>query len=372
MTNADTKQLIINAKSICVIPSQANEPESLAAALALFYTLKDLQRNVNLIIKDFPEKLSFLVPSLEYLSSPKNFVISIPRSVADVSQIYYEKNEESIKIHLAIDSGNIQKENIAFYYSQAKPDLVITLGIKNFQKELASNLDSFGFLLGSPILNIDTQPTQDATAQDLPEQAGNIKFGQINIIENQSLSESTLNVVKILTEDLFKKNVADCILTGLVISYDNFKNAQTTPQVLRIAAQLMERGADHKQILDHLYKTTPAQMDFLTDIFKNLKNENGVYVAMLDSNNFFNFGQQEAESAMEKISSLGLENNVLTLWNSHSSVPTVKGFFYSKNKHFLNRVAENQQQQSRGNWVFVSMLEPNLIAAKEKIMKLLI
>src|SRR3989344_1749129 len=95
----EIKNLISQAKSICIIPSQ-HEPESLTAALALFYTLRELNKNVNLIIEEVPEKLQFLIPSLDFISSPKNFVISIPRSLADVSQIYYEKNEEHVKIHV--------------------------------------------------------------------------------------------------------------------------------------------------------------------------------------------------------------------------------------------------------------------------------
>ena len=359
------RKLILDAKNICVIPSKTSEPESLTAALALFYTLKDLQKNVNLIIEELPEKLNFLVPSLEYLSSPKNFVISIPKSVANVSQIYYEKGEENVKIHLQIENGNIQKENISFYYQQAKPDVVITLGISNFQKELAGKLDSFGFLLGAPIINIDTLTPLNAGTQE------NTRFGQINLVEDRSLSEITLDVITLLGQDSVKKNVAHCILAGLVAYYENFKNVKTTPQVLKTAAQLMEKGADHKQILDNLYKTTQVQMDFLTDIFRNLKNENGVYVATLDSEAFSNFGHVEAESAMEKINSLGLDNNVLTLWNGHSSTPSAKGFFYSKNQHLLNKVAESQQQYIKNNWVFLSIPDTDLLTAKEKIVKLL-
>ena len=93
----EAKKCIAEANNICIIPSQTNEPESLTSALALFYTLKELHKNVNPIMEDLPEKLSFLTPSLDFISSPKNFVISIPRAQADVSQIYYEKNEDKQK-----------------------------------------------------------------------------------------------------------------------------------------------------------------------------------------------------------------------------------------------------------------------------------
>src|SRR3989344_3940682 len=179
----EIKQLIIDAKNICVIPSQTNEPESLSAALALFYTLKEIGKNVNLIIQELPENLGFLTPSLDYISQPKNFVISIPKSAAQISQVYYEKSDENLKIHLTIDSGTIKKDNISLYFSDAKPDLIITLGIHDFQKELEGKLDSFGFLLESPILNIDNSLEPFGSAQ-----GENKKFGKINIIESKSLS----------------------------------------------------------------------------------------------------------------------------------------------------------------------------------------
>ena len=184
----EIKQLLTDAKNICVIPSQTNEPESLSAALALFYTLREMKKNVNLIIQELPENLGFLTPSIEYISQPKNFVISIPKSAAEVSQVYYEKNDESLKIHLTIDKGTIKKDNISFYFSDAKPDLIITLGIQNFQQELEGKLDSFGFLLDTPIVNIDNN-------------SENLKFGKINAIEQKSLTEMVLEITKVTSAD---------------------------------------------------------------------------------------------------------------------------------------------------------------------------
>src|SRR3989338_6090928 len=203
-TSNGVKQLIGEAKNICVIPSQTNEPESLTAALALFYILKELHKNVNLIIQDFPEKLNFLVPSLDFITSPKNFVISIPKSVAEVSQIYYEKNEENLKIHLTVDKGRIKKEDVLFYFSSAKPDLVITLGIKDLESQLKDQLDSFGFILDTPILNIDTKTENDTDNQESLGEANNEnkKFGRVDLVEKKSISEIIFTLAKSIDENV--------------------------------------------------------------------------------------------------------------------------------------------------------------------------
>ncbi len=248
--NEEIKNIIAEAKNICIIPSEENESESVLSALALFYTLKELNKNVNLIIEHFPEKFGFLIPSLDFITSPKNFVISIPKSEANVSQVYYEKNDDNLKIHLMLDSGKIKKENISFYFSEAKPDLIITLGIQDFQKQLSGKLDSFGFLLDSPIINIDNKEE-------------NTRFGKINLIENSSLSEVILRTIESsFPKQEIKGNTANCLLAGLTLYYKNFQNENTTPEIFELCASLMKKGADRKQIIEKLYKSTAQDVLF--------------------------------------------------------------------------------------------------------------
>lgn len=238
---AQAKQLISEAKNIYIIPNPDNEPDSVASALALFYTLKELNKNVNLIIDDFPEKLKFLVPSADFISYPKNFVISIPNNVAEVSQIYYEKNNDNLKIHLALDRGNIKKDNISFYFSETKPDLIITLGINDYQAALKNKLNSFGFLLDSPVLNIDNKQN-------------NKNFGKINVIEDRSLSELCFELINNPSADLIKKEPAACFLTGVVAHTENLSNSKLLPETFEIISMLIKKGANLGEIRENLYK----------------------------------------------------------------------------------------------------------------------
>lgn len=370
----DAKQLIIEAKNVCIIPSQGTilhpasqttEPESFTATLALFYTLKELGKNVNLLTEYFPEKFSFLIPSLDFISYPRNFVISIPRTKANVSQIYYEKNDDHLKIHLTTDKGLIKKEDILLYFSQPKPDIIITLGIQNFQKQLKTNLDSSGFLLDVPIINIDILN---------PLSAGkpiNEKFGQINIIQEKSLSEITFELIRSIKENAVTQNCAECLLAGLVTYYENFKNIKTNPEAMQVASELMKLGANYKKITDAIYKASNQEINFLSKIFQNLTSESSeLSVAVLNSNDFYNFGQKEAASAVEKITMLGIQNDLLVLWQSHASEPTIKGFFYSKNPNLLQKITHSKIQSIGGSdWAFLQILGNNLDDAKEVILK---
>lgn len=234
----DAKNLISNSKNIYLIPSK--EPEAITSTMALFYTLKQQGKNVNLLIDILPENLNFLAPSLDFISYPKNFVVSIPNSIAQISQIYYEKNNEALKIHLTIENGNIKKDNIAFYFTETKPDLIITVGIKDYFKELSGELNSFGFLLDSPILNIDNIYSCSNSVQD------NKKFGKINLLANSSLAEIILS----LFEDI-DNNSANCLLSGLVIYTNNFKN-NITAEVFQTASELMKRGGNLENIIKNI------------------------------------------------------------------------------------------------------------------------
>mgnify|MGYP001560333226 CR=1 FL=1 len=241
----EIKKIIGEAKNIYLIPSQ--EPEGIVSALALFYTLKELNKNVNLIIEAIPENLKFLAPSLDFISYPKNFVISIPNKIAEISQIYYEKNDNDLKIHLTVEKGSsIKKDNISFYFSESKPDLIITLGIKNYKTHLSDKLNSFGFLLDSPVLNID------ASAQLSTGEQNNENFGKINLLSNHSLTEAVFDLIKNINNNIIKKETAECLLSGLVLYTDNFKNSKITADIFETAGYLMKQGAELKQIIDNI------------------------------------------------------------------------------------------------------------------------
>ena len=270
-----SKKFITDSKNICIVPDQ--EPQAIICALALFYTLKELNKNVNLIIEDFPENLKFLIPSLNFISYPKNFIISIPNKVSNISQVYYEKDDDNLKIHLTSERGLIKKDDISFYFSAEKPDIIITLGIKDYKAFLAEKLNSFGFLLDSPILNIDTLGESGANEQNLPGQTGNKNFGKINLLEGGSITETVFTLIKNINpvkfasqseavsretgqfngvnNDSVKKETASCLLAGIVIYTENFKN-KITADIFEIASNLIKNGADLKQIVNSIYKTT--------------------------------------------------------------------------------------------------------------------
>lgn len=352
------KQLILSAKNICLIPSDY-EPEAVPSALALFYTLKDLGKNANLILETLPERLSFLVPSLDFISRPKDFIIAIPKHRAAISNVYYENHDESLKVHITVEDGQLKKEDLICYFSEARPDLIITLGIQDFARQLEDKLDSFGFLLDSPIINIDNRDS-------------NQKFGQAVLIEHRSLAEITYSLITLLDPALIGPRNASCLLAGMVLSYENFKGGKETPEAFAVAAALMQKGADHPQIIERLNKSTAQEIDFLAKIFQQITRiGDGRYAALLNTPAFSRFDQAEAGWAAAKMKSIGMQDDLLVLWKSHTSSPMAKGFFYSKNPEFLAKAARYSQGPPGDGWAFLAIPQEDLSLAKDAIINAL-
>lgn len=233
----EAKTLINNSQNIYILPSTLSL-EGLINAMALFYTLKESGKNVNLAIEELPDKIKFLTPTLEYISYPKDFVVSFPNNKVTISQIKYEKDSNSTKILLTISKGNIKKDDVSFYFAEPKPDLLITLGLTNIDSTKWPHIFNKDIISQSVILNIDNQKE-------------NTNFGRINIIEqNKSLSETVFDIIK--TDDM-NKNTATCLLAGLILASDNFKNKNTSSAMLEASALLIKKGALHQEIVKNLW-----------------------------------------------------------------------------------------------------------------------
>jgi len=233
----EIKNLIEQSKSIYILPAKDCQ-EIIASALALFYTLKELNKNVNLMLEEVPERLKFLIPSLNYISYPRNFSLSIPNSKTEISQIRYEKNEQDLKVYLTIEKGNIKKSDISFCFVAPKADVLLTVGLKEFERESDNDI-----LSSASIINISNK-----------EGASN--FGLVNLIKpGYPLAQMLINFIKSINEGGFSnKNTNSALLASLIIFSDNFQNQKTSPELLESAAFLIKKGAERQEILENLYK----------------------------------------------------------------------------------------------------------------------
>jgi phosphoesterase RecJ-like protein len=107
-------------------------------------------------------------------------------------------------------------------------------------------LDNTELFHNTPIINID-------------HHTDNENFGQINYVNDKSSStgEIIISIIESLSVDkpLLDRDIATCILTGILSDTASFQNPNTTSKSLTVAAQMIGAGADHQLIIRNLFKT---------------------------------------------------------------------------------------------------------------------
>lgn len=98
-----------------------------------------------------------------------------------------------------------------------------------------------------PVVNIDHHATND-------------NFGQINVVD-PSAASTTQILYHFLKFCGFKitSSVATCLLNGLYYDTGSFMHSNTTPGVLKIASNLLWKGADFKTIARKQFHTTSVR-----------------------------------------------------------------------------------------------------------------
>jgi len=338
------------------------------AAEALSFTLKKMGKNANLQVREIPEKFRFLNSDWSSIGSDK-FTISINTAGKNISEMQYEKDSNSLKIHLSVNSGEIGEEDISFprlIGEFSKPDLIITMGALSLD-DLGSFFEKEpGLFYETPLLNID-----NSTANE--------NFGEVNVVEITSVSVSEIvnMIAKTLDERIIDANIATVLLAGVISASQNFQNAKIQPKTFETASFLIEKGADHQKIIQKLYrqKSLP-HIKLLGRVLENLEfnAEKDLYYASLTQKEIsladcqpkdIAFVIEELRTNPYRISSL------LLFWESRNSLPATRAVLCTPRRDLIEKVLENFEGQSRGDTALILIKEENMSMAKEKLLRLL-
>jgi phosphoesterase RecJ-like protein len=95
-----------------------------------------------------------------------------------------------------------------------------------------------------------------AIVVDVDHHHDNSRFGDVNLVVPEA--SSTAEIVRDLLRELdveLTPEVAEALYVGLVTDTGRFQYTNTTPKALRLAAELVEAGADVHGIFRHVYET---------------------------------------------------------------------------------------------------------------------
>ena len=88
--------------------------------------------------------------------------------------------------------------------------------------------------------------------------SGNSEFGDLNVVV--TTASSTSELVTFLLSDLdveLDADIATCLYTGIVTDTGRFQYANSSPQVLRLAADLLSRGVPALQVAQEVFESSP-------------------------------------------------------------------------------------------------------------------
>jgi len=131
-----------------------------------------------------------------------------------------------------------------------------------------SDLERTGVVLqgqGSPDLVVDHHKT-------------NLAFGRLNYVEPQAVATAAILAEKLHVWGFeVDREVAACLLTGILGDTIGFRTSNMSPQALRIAADLMERGADLPMIYQKtLLSRSIAELRYWGRGLTNINYEDGL------------------------------------------------------------------------------------------------
>lgn len=243
------KELTQKSRKIMITCGRQFSGDSLSASLALWLTFKKLNKNADIVIESFklPENLKFL-PATDQIKSEvkklKKFIINLDISQTGIEGLNYDILGNNLRIHLTPKQGVFTPEDLKFETSEFAYDLIFVVDtpeLENLGRLYDYHRDLFYQI---PVINIDHSPTNE-------------QYGHINLIDitAASVTEIIYQLVKDWDPNLLDHDIATCLLTGLISKTRSFKTNQVTPEALTIASNLINLGANRRQIVTQLYQT---------------------------------------------------------------------------------------------------------------------
>jgi len=149
--------------------------------------------------------------------------------------------------------------------------------VVDFTNRQLSFVPEVVFVLECPVLDRigfvkDMIPSSSALV-NIDHHLDNANYGVINVVDAKSCAVGEL-IYYILVEGRYEitKDIANCLYAAMICDTGNFRFASTTARGMKIAAELVESGANPKLIFDQIFsKSSPATLRLLGRTLTSLK-----------------------------------------------------------------------------------------------------
>ncbi|MBT4849311.1 hypothetical protein HON36_00470 [Candidatus Parcubacteria bacterium] len=235
---------VLNGSNRVLLTGPANpnvDVVSTAAAWWLFLTGQ--KKLVDISFSGRISKFNFLPNKIKIndeLKDTNKFQIVLDTNGTGVKQLSYDLKEGKLVINIIPENGTFDKNDVSTEKGDYKYDLIIIFGATSLES-LGKNFDEHRhFFHNVKLVNIDRSILNE-------------NFGRLNIVESgaTSLADISYHVLK----KHIDKDMATCLLAGMISATNSFQSPQVRPDTLEMASQLIIKGADRENIVESLYRT---------------------------------------------------------------------------------------------------------------------
>ncbi|MEA3453126.1 MAG: hypothetical protein U9Q96_02200 [Patescibacteria group bacterium] len=356
------KKLIDDAQSVFVLTSKNSGVDSLGSALSLSYTLNNLGKIVNFFPEQIPKKYSPLLPPR---AIPEEFVISVKGK--EISELYYEKENQILNIFLSSKNAKIKKQDIKFTAPEERSaarkesDLLITVGIERLEDLEDFYEKNFKFFYQTPILNLDNKLL-------------NNKFGNINLIFND------LPIAVILAKliNVFHKEPNNNIKTWLLAGIIEFsQKKELNHEALEIISKLAKSDLSYEKIIHFFNSKEKSGKTRLLEIALRKLTLFGnsqlpfVYITKKDFENSSSTSKDLKFVLEQLINKFFRFSSFLLLWETNIPNNNIGGVFYSSNDNTTRKISDHFCGDRKGKGIIFNTKEKDINIVKTKLTKIL-
>jgi hypothetical protein len=230
------------ASNVLVTVSNNPSVDQLSACIGLALMLNKMGKHGTAVFSgEVPSTIEFLQPEKtieKNTDSLRDFIIALDKSKAD--KLRYKVEDRVVKIFITPYRTTLSEKDLEFSQGDFNVDVVIGLGVHQ-QSELDQAITSHGRILhDATVICINNTPSSDL---------GNINWLDTTV---SSLSELVVQLGQELGQNIFDKQIATALLTGIVAATNRFSNDKTSPQTMSASAKLMEAGANQQLVATQL------------------------------------------------------------------------------------------------------------------------
>ena len=171
----------------------------------------------------------------------------------------------------------------------------------------------------------------------------NPSFGDIQIIDSKAASTTQVLFREIISANIdIDKNIANCLMTGLITDTGRFQYSNTDNEVFEIASKLMSSGAELTSISDNIYGSIPMnaiklQSEVLNRIELYKEEELVVSYVLQDDYLKYKIESSETDFLIDSIR-LVKESNIALLLKEQED-KSFKGSLRSRNELDVQQIA---------------------------------